>query len=159
MNTYEQLLLNDKAELERKISSLIEDQLSHACPQANASLNDISKVINFTYAIEATCSFQMDYPSITGQKIFSSIEDYVDRDHHYEYLEEAEQDEVEWDDDFDFCGTFGWDNTPTVNVRVEGLTQDSSIEAKKIWTAQTKQQSPESLLALIEEIDAAKESK
>jgi hypothetical protein len=46
-----------------------------------------------------------------------------------------------------------------VNVRVEGLTQNSSIEAKEIWTAQTKQQSPESLLVLAEEIDAAKESK
>jgi len=148
MNTYEQLLLNDKAELESKIAFLVEEQLNNNCPQEKGLLSAISTVINFSYEIKETCSFDMNCQSVTGQKLFSSIEEYIERDHHYESAEEAEQDEVEWDEEFDLCGSFGWDNNPTVIVKIEGLTQLASIEAQGIWAAQTKDQNNQKQLRL-----------
>lgn len=138
-NIYEQMLLTDKAALERKITNLIEDKLN-SNTEAEQELNLISKVIHYCVDITDTCSFEVDYPSLKGERTFGSVEDYQERDTDYYSAEEAEGDGVAWDGDTEFSGSFSWDGCPSVSVEVEGLTEDASEEAKTLWEAQSKEQ-------------------
>lgn len=140
MNIYEQMLLTDKAALESKISNLVKEQLN-SNEKAAEELNLISKVIDYDFTITDTCSFEVDYPHIRGEKDFGSIEDYQKRDqHHYDDAVEAESGGVSWDGATDFYGSFSWDGCPSVSVEVEGLTEDASEEAKTLWEAQSNEQ-------------------
>lgn len=138
-NIYEQMLLTDKAALERKIANLVEDKLN-SNTEAEEELNLISKVIDYSFTITDTCSFEVDYPHIRGEKDFGSFEDYQERDHHYDDADEAEGDGVSWDGATEFYGSFSWDGCPSVSVEVEGLTEDASEEAKTLWEAQSKEE-------------------
>lgn len=134
-NVYEQMLLNDKTALESKIANLVEEQLNNNAA-AEAELNLVSKVIDYAYAIKDTCSFEVDDPHIRGYKHFGSIEDYKEREDLYDFTDAAENDGVVWWDDTAFPGSFSWDGRPEVCVRVKGLTEDASKEAKTLWEAQ-----------------------
>lgn len=137
-NIYEQMLLTDKAALESKITSLVEDKLN-SNKEAEEELNLISKVIDYSLYIKDTCSFEVDYPYFNGERTFGSVEDYQERDDYYS-AEEAERYGVQWDGDTEFSGSFSWDGCPSVSVEVEGLTEDASEEAKTLWEAQSKEQ-------------------
>ena len=132
-NIYEQLLLTDKAALEVKITNLIEKKLKD-CEEAEKELILISKVIDFSMDIEASCSFEVDCPLLTATKNFGSVEDYKERDH-YETAEDAECDGISWDADTN-DGSFSWDGCLAVSVEVEGLTEDASEGTKTLWEAQ-----------------------
>jgi len=139
-NIYEQMLLTDKSALSDKIRNLVEEQLNnYNCDSAKDELDLIAKVINFSYTISDTCSFS-DVPGRPiGYKTFGSIEDYEERDQHYEDHEEAEGDGVLWDEEDDFCGTFDWDNCPKVSVMINGMTKDASKASKTLWEDKCKQ--------------------
>jgi len=136
-NIYEELLLNDKAALETKITNLLEQKLNNN-NEVDLELNLIAEVIDYSYTITDTCSFEVDYPSLNGEKTFRSVEKYQERRKNYYTAEEAEGDRVAWDGDASFCGSFSWDDCPDVSVEVEGLTEDASEEAKTLWEQQTK---------------------
>jgi len=138
-NTYEQMLLNDKAALITKISNLVEGKLNNG-NEVSVELNLIAKVIDFSYSIEDECSYQLDCSHLRGQKTFASVEDYEARDYHYGDAEEAEADGVDWADGTEFWGSFSWDDCPSVSVEVLGLTEDASEEAKTLWEAQKQAQ-------------------
>jgi len=135
LNIYEQMLLTDKAALETKITNLIEEKLNNN-NEVDLELDLIAEVIDYSYTITDTCSFEVDYPSINGEKTFRSVEDYQERDDYYT-AEEAEKYGVQWDGDTEFCGSFSWDGCPSVSVEVEGLTEDASEEAKTLWEQQS----------------------
>jgi len=137
-NTYEELLLNDKAALETKISNLLEQKLNNN-NEVDLELDLIAEVIDYSYTITDTCSYQVDDPSISGERVFNSLEDYEDKDTYYS-ADEAESDGVEWDGDSEFSGYFSWDDCPCVSVEVEGLTEDASEEAKTLWEQQRQAQ-------------------
>jgi len=137
-NIYEELLLNDKAALETNISNLLEDYLINGNAYDLEHLKLIAKVIDYSYTIKDTCSYQVDCPCIGGERVFNSLEEYKDRDTHYYTAEAAEGDGVEWDGDAEFCGSFSWDDCPEVSVEVDGLTEDASEEAKTLWEQQSK---------------------
>ena len=136
-NIYEQMLLNDKAALETKITNLVEEKLNNN-NEVDLELDLIAEVIDYSYTITDTCSYQVDCPCIGGERVFNSLEEYKDRDTHYYTAEAAEGDGVEWDGDAEFCGSFSWDDCPEVSVEVEGLTEDASEEAKTLWEQQSK---------------------
>jgi hypothetical protein len=136
-NIYEQLLLTDKAALESKIANLVAQKLKD-CEEAEEELILISKVIDFSMDIEASCSFEVDCPVLSATKNFCSVEDYKDRDH-YETAEDAECDGISWDADTN-DGSFSWDGCPSVSVEVEGLTEDASEEAKTLWDTLRREQ-------------------
>ena len=139
-NIYEQMLLTDKSALSDKIRNLVEEQLNnYNCNSAKEELDLIAKVIDFSYTITDTCSFGVEHPRIYGDKSFGSIEDYDERDHHYEDAEEAEGDGVSWDGETDLFGTFGWDNCPEVSVMINGVTKYASKESKTLWEEKCKQ--------------------
>jgi len=135
-NIYEQMLLNDKAALETKITNLVEEKLNNN-NEVDLELDLIAKVIDYSYTITDTCSFEVDYPYINGEKTFRSVEDYQERLDYYT-AEKAERFGVAWDGDTEFCGSFSWDGCPEVSVEVEGLTEDASEEAKTIWEQKSK---------------------
>lgn len=136
-NVYEQMLITNKSALESKITGLVEKQLKD-CDEAEEELNLISKIIDFSIDIEASCSFEIDCPVLTATKNFGSVEDYKERDH-YETAEEAECDGISWDADTN-DGCFSWNGRPSVSVEVLGLTEHASEEAKTLWEAQSKEQ-------------------
>jgi len=146
-NIYEQMLLTDKSALSDKIRNLVEEQLNnYDCDSAKDELDLIATVIDFSYTITDTCSFS-DVPGRTiGNKTFGSIEDYEERDQHYEDFEDAEGDGVEWDEEDDFYGTFGWDNCPKVSVMINGVTKDASKASKTLWEDKCKQLQAQSVL-------------
>jgi len=146
-NAYEEMLLTDKSALESKISNLVKEQLNN-CEEAEEELNLISRVIDYSFTITDTCSFEVDYPSLNGERTFGSVEDYLERDTDYYSAEEAEGDGVAWDGDTEFSGSFSWDGCPSVSVEVEGLTEDASEEAKTLWEAQSKEQERQDRLDL-----------
>jgi hypothetical protein len=145
-NEYVQLLLTDKAGLESKISNLVEEQLN-SNDEAEGELDLIAKVIDYSFTIKDTCYFLIDCPSLNGEKAFSSVEAYKEKDDFYT-AEAAENDGVEWDGGMGInpYGSFSWDNCPEVSVEVEGLTEDAGEEAKTLWDAlRTEQQHQEQL--------------
>jgi hypothetical protein len=146
MSAYEQLLLTDKATLESKIKHLVDKKLNNNAEAAD-ELNLIAKVIDYTFVIEAECSFQVDCSHLRGQKTFGSIEAYEERDC-YEDAEEAEMNGVSWNGDTEFGGSFTWDGCPSVSVEVEGLTKDASEEAKTLWEAQSNAEQRQKQLKL-----------
>jgi len=135
-NIYEQLLLNDKAALETKITNLVEKKLNNN-NKVDLELDLIAEVIDYSYTITDTCDFQVDISRLCGEKTFRSVEDYQDRDNYYDPVF-AESDGVRWDGDCAFPGSFSWDGCPEVSVEVEGLTEDASEEAKTLWEQQSK---------------------
>jgi len=135
-NTYEQMLLNDKAALETKISNLLEQKLNNN-NEVDLELDLIAEVIDYSYTITETCSFDVDYPYIKGEQTFRSVEDYHTREDYYTAAE-AQNYGVDWDGDTEFPGSFSWDGCPEVSVEVDGLTEDASEEAKTLWEQQSK---------------------
>jgi len=135
-NTYEELLLKDRAELETKIKNLVMEQLINK-NETKEELDLIAEVIDYSYTITDTCDFQVDISRLCGKKTFRSVEDYQDRDNYYDPVF-AESDGVRWDGDCAFPGSFSWDVCPEVSVEVEGLTEDASEEAKTLWEQQSK---------------------
>lgn len=134
-NIYEQLLLTDKAALETKIEGLYEDLLNGE-QQAQAVIDEIKQVIEFELEIKDKCCFTIDEPYICGSAIFSSLEDYAERDT-YCYADEADKKgNVDWDGCSDGEGTMEWFCDPSVSVDVYGLTEDASEDAQTLWEAQ-----------------------
>jgi len=146
-NIYEQMLLTDKSALSDKIRNLVEEQLNnYNCDSAKDKLDLIAKVIDFSYTITDSCSFSDLSNRTIGNKTFGSIEDYEERDQHYEDAEEAEGDGVLWDEEDDFYGTFGWDNCPEVCVMINGVTKDASEASKTLWNDKCKQLQAQNVL-------------
>jgi hypothetical protein len=137
-NIYEQLLLTDKTALELKITNLVKKQLNDCDDEAKEELNQIAKVIDYSVDIDACCTHEIDSPVMSGTKNFDSVEDYLDRDHHYDYADEAAKDGIQWDSN-PYEGSFSWDDYPSVSAKVLGLTEHSSDEAKNLW-GQLKEQ-------------------
>jgi len=136
LNDYEQMLLNDKAALETKITNFLEQKLNNN-HEVDVELDLIAEVIDYSYTIKDTCTYQVDDPYISGERVFDSLEDYQERDD-YDTAEDAGRDGVWWDGDSEFCGSFSWDDCPEVSVEVLGLTEDASEEAKTLWEQQSK---------------------
>jgi len=135
-NIYEQMLLNDKAALGTKITNLLEQKLNNN-HEMDVELDLIAEVIDYSYTITDTCSFEVDYPYMYGEKTFRSVEDYQERLNYYT-AEKAEKCGVAWDGDAEFSGLFSWDGCPSVSVEVDGLTEDASEEAKTLWEQQSE---------------------
>jgi len=137
INDYEQMLLDDRAELETKITNLLLEKL--ICNnETKEELDLIAEVIDYSYTITKTCSYEVDCPHLVGEITFSSIEDYQKRNTHYYNAEAAAYDGVKWSENYAFPGSFTWDGYPCVSVEVEGLTEDASEEAKTLWEQQSK---------------------
>ena len=136
-NEYVQLLLTDKAGLVSKITNLVEEQLNNN-KEAKRELNLIAEVIDYSFTIKETCSFEVEYPTLYGERVFSSVEKYEEKENWWT-AEEAEEEGVEWDRNY-FYGSFSWDGCPEVSVEVEGLTNNAPEEAKTLWEAQSKEQ-------------------
>jgi len=136
-NIYEQMLLNNKAALETKITNLVEEKLNNN-NEVDLELDLIAEVIDYSYTITDTCSFEVDYPSMNGEKTFRSVENYQERGEDYSTAGEAERFGVAWDGDTECGGSFSWDGCPEVSVEVEGLTEDASEEAKTLWEQKSK---------------------
>lgn len=136
-NIYEQMLLNDKAALESKITNLVEEQLNNEY-RAKEELDVIAKVIDYSLNITETCCWEVDNPIVSGEITFSSVGDYLDKEEYWSAVE-AEDGGVSWDCDIQDCnGSFSWDFCPSVSVEVLGLTEDASDEARTLWEAQSK---------------------
>jgi hypothetical protein len=146
MNTYEKMLISNKALLEKEIALQVEHQIK-AGLEKSWILEEVAKVIDYTFMIEEECSFQVDCSHLRGQKTFGSIEAYEERDC-YEDAEEAEMNGVSWNGDTEFGGSFTWDGCPSVSVEVEGLTKDASEEAKTLWEAQSNAEQRQKQLKL-----------
>lgn len=138
LNEYELLLLTDKAALENRITYLVDKQLNND-EEAKRELNLIKKVIDYSVEIAETCTFEVDCPSLYGDKYFTSVEKYMGKDDYYT-AEAAVGDGVSWDGDTNFYGSFSWSRCPEVSVEVEGLIEGASEEAKTLWEAQSKEQ-------------------
>jgi len=136
-NIYEQLLLNDRAELETKITNLVMEKLIYN-KETKQELDLIAEVIDYSYTITNTCYYEVDCSHLVGEMTFGSIEDYQKRDTHYYNAEAAAYDGVEWFENYAFPGSFSWDGDPYVSVEVEGLTEDASEEAKTLWEQQSE---------------------
>jgi len=137
MNTYEQMLLNDKVALETKITNFLKRKLNNN-HEVDVELDLIAEVIDYSYTIKDTCTYEVDDTYISGERVFDSLEDYEDRSTFYYTAEDAGSDGVRWDGDSGFCGSFSWDDCPEVSVEILGLTEDASEEAKTLWEQQSK---------------------
>jgi len=149
LNIYEQMLLNDKAALETKITNLIEEKLKNN-KEAEEELDLISKVIEFGVEIEDTCSFEYDYSNLTGKMTFDELDDYENREDYF-YADDAANKGVEWDGCYDGGGTFSWDGCPEVSVKVFGVTEDASEEAWNLCQAEEEQKRLERKRQRVEE--------
>jgi hypothetical protein len=124
--------------MERVISNYIKLTLNNN-KEAERELNLIKKVIDYSVEIAETCTFEVDCPSLYGDKYFTSVEEYKEKDDYWT-AEAAVDGGVSWDGDTNFCGSFSWSGCPEVSVQVEGLTEYASEEAKTLWEAQSKEQ-------------------
>jgi len=125
MNTYEELLLNNKRKLEGIITDLLQDQIDNNDIEPE-ELKEIRKVIDFSFHIEATCTFETETPVVNGYMNFSSMDDFLNKEEYYDLTSD-----VEWENDFD-CGQFTWNNTPSICIDGICLSQDASEEAKSL---------------------------
>ena len=132
-NEYELLFLTNRKALEKHIASVVQKALNKE-EGAKEELIKISKYIMYDVAIEDNCSFECDNPYITGSKTFSSVEDYEEKGKEdYWSADDASNDGVDFVDGTEFCGSFSWDDDPSVSVYVDGLGEDASKEAQVLW--------------------------
>ena len=145
MNAIENLFLNQKKEAQSIIKGLIEKHLKNngKCEVTAKDLATYAKFIDYTVEITDTCQWKIATPVISGEKTFGSVEDYLDKDDLYGSFDEAEDDEVHWDDEVSADGSLWWDETPSVTVEFIGLTDAACDEAKELWKAQEQQKEEE----------------
>jgi len=139
MNAYEQLLISDKAALEKEIAFQVEQQLKNELEHSSI-LEEVAKVIDYSCEITDTCIFQVWVPTVSGERTFSSVEDYQEKGE-YSCTDDAEMDGVSWNGETgDGSGSFKWGRCPSVSVEVYGLTEDASKDAKTLWDALCEEQ-------------------
>ena len=145
MNAIEKLFLNQPLEAQSIIKGLIERQLeSNGKDEVVAKdLASYAKFLELHLEINDTCNWEIDAPVITGEKSFSSVEEYLEKDSLYGSFDEAEDDGVRWEDDVSAEGWFSWDDSPKVILQVIGLTDAACDEAKALWKAQVQQKQEE----------------
>jgi hypothetical protein len=126
MNDHEKLLLTNKAELENKISNLVERQLNND-DEAGKLLHEISASIKCELRVADNRDYANEYYLLSGEgKPFSGGKE---RKLFADIWESKNSEEFD----------FQWFESLIVTVKCLGLAEDASEEAKMLWSVKCNQ--------------------